>query len=108
MHLSAIVCVGAACNGTTAADEEAHNSIQHPSIRSSLLPPDSSGHITDASQTPTTIGTKEGGCSVETGARYAQDGGVRLAGGRVGENIEDDVTEESISTMPPLYASIHY
>ena len=43
--------------------------------------------------------------------RYAADGGVRLAGGRLGEEIleDSDITSEvSTSTMPPPYLSIPF
>ena len=41
-------------------------------------------------------------------ARYEVDGGVRLAGGRVGEVVMDDLDRESTvggSTFPPPYSS---
>ena len=43
--------------------------------------------------------------------RYAADGGIRLAGGRLGEAVleDSDITSEvSVSTMPPPYLSIPF
>ena len=45
--------------------------------------------------------------------RYATDGGVRLAGGRIGEERDTEEVAESVSegstfTMPPPYVSISF
>ena len=48
------------------------------------------------------------GAGHRRGPRYETDGGVRLAGGRMGETIAEDFDQYSVSegsTLPPPYSS---